>query len=182
MDTWGEDGPPTEAYGRVTNAERFRPLHEFADDLLADHERRFAVRRTESTETDPHGTDPARAVTLTPDDPSAASVTVVFDAFPGLRVLVAGGSDGHLPVCGCDACEESFERCADELRWWLTAITAGAVTERLIYDDGWWYETSRSMDGRSSRSRGRVDGDRLESLRTRLPNGELTWAPWPPRV
>jgi hypothetical protein len=36
----GRSGPPPEAYERVTDADRFAPL-------LADHERRFVVRRTE---------------------------------------------------------------------------------------------------------------------------------------
>ena len=33
-DRWGIDGPPEEAYSRLTNPERFQPLHDVAMELL----------------------------------------------------------------------------------------------------------------------------------------------------
>ena len=47
MNRWGPDGPPPEAYSRVTNSIRFRPLHDFALTLLAQLHASFAVDRME---------------------------------------------------------------------------------------------------------------------------------------
>ena len=44
-DRWGSDGPPEEAYSRVTNPGRFQPLHDAATELLDRLEREFAVER-----------------------------------------------------------------------------------------------------------------------------------------
>ena len=41
-DRWGIEGPPDEAYSRVTNPERFQPLHAAATELLDRLEREFA--------------------------------------------------------------------------------------------------------------------------------------------
>jgi hypothetical protein len=46
-DRWGIEGPPPEAYTRVTNPERFQPLHSFTEGLVARLEARFDVERTE---------------------------------------------------------------------------------------------------------------------------------------
>jgi hypothetical protein len=46
-DRWGIDDPPPEAYSRVTNPERFAPLHRFAERLLDSLETDFDVTRAE---------------------------------------------------------------------------------------------------------------------------------------
>ena len=46
---WGIEGPPEEAYSRVTNPERFQPLHDAALELLDRLEREFAVERLEGS-------------------------------------------------------------------------------------------------------------------------------------
>ena len=82
--------PPEEAYGRVTDAERFRPLHSATLQLMGRLEADFDVERVEG-----YGLDEelesrvglARAsVRLSPADPESAPITVVFSDFPGLRV------------------------------------------------------------------------------------------------
>lgn len=45
VNRWGPDGPPPEACSRVTNPERFRPLHDFALTLLAQLHASFDVDR-----------------------------------------------------------------------------------------------------------------------------------------
>ena len=40
-DKWGIEGPPKEAYSRVTNPERFQPLHGATTELLDRLEREF---------------------------------------------------------------------------------------------------------------------------------------------
>ena len=44
---WGPDGPPEEAYSRVTDAGRFAPLHDAADEMIARLESDFDVERDE---------------------------------------------------------------------------------------------------------------------------------------
>ena len=51
-DRWGPEGPPKEAYSRVTNPERFLPLHAAAMELLDRLEREFAVDRLEGHDAD----------------------------------------------------------------------------------------------------------------------------------
>ena len=46
---WGIEGPPEEAYSRVTDPERFQPLHDAALELLDRLEREFAVERLEGS-------------------------------------------------------------------------------------------------------------------------------------
>jgi hypothetical protein len=50
---WGAEGPPLEAYSRVTDPERFGSLHLVAAELLDRLEREFDVERAEG-----HGLDP----------------------------------------------------------------------------------------------------------------------------
>ena len=51
-DRWGIEGPPEEAYSRVTNPERFQPLHAAATELLDRLEREFGVERLEGHDAD----------------------------------------------------------------------------------------------------------------------------------
>ena len=78
-DKWGIEGPPEEAYSRVTNPERFHPLHAAATELLDWLEREFAVERLEGHDADdePGRESLARPpVRLVPHDPRAASILI----------------------------------------------------------------------------------------------------------
>ncbi len=44
---WGIEGPPPEAYSRITDPGRFRALHDFAVPLLSRLEATFDVERLE---------------------------------------------------------------------------------------------------------------------------------------
>ena len=54
---WGDEGPRDDAYGRVTEPERFRPLHDWALETVARLQTHYAVTRDEGygmdTEYDP---------------------------------------------------------------------------------------------------------------------------------
>ena len=86
-DRWGIEGPPEEAYSRVTDPERFQPLHAAATELLDRLEREFAVERLEGHDADDElgrlrlARPPIR---LVPQDPQAAPILVAFTDFPGL--------------------------------------------------------------------------------------------------
>src|SRR4051794_38180904 len=99
---WGPDGPPPEAYSRVTNPERFEPLHR---DVLARLERlqhRYDVERVEG-----YGLDKEleRApltrptVRLRPVDANAAPIVVAFTDFPGVIVRCGVLFVGAFPSC-----------------------------------------------------------------------------------
>jgi uncharacterized protein DUF6226 len=47
MTRWESEGPPLEAYSRVTNPERFRPLHGVALTLLEQLHASFNAERVE---------------------------------------------------------------------------------------------------------------------------------------
>ena len=84
---WGIEGPPEEAYSRVTNPERFQPLHAAATELLDRLEREFAVERLEGHDADDELGRESLArppIRLVPHDPQAAPIVVAFTEFPGL--------------------------------------------------------------------------------------------------
>jgi uncharacterized protein DUF6226 len=183
MTDWGEAGPPEDAYGRVTDAARFAPLHPYARDLLDELARRYAVTVETSSELDPNGRGPVPMVRLTPAEPAASPLSVTFTEFPGLRLRLGVAVDVVLPGCGCDACAETVEESVEMLREYVEALTTGRFGERLVrreYGD-WWHEVWYGTDLGVNNGGATVGGDELATLRAALPTGEVTWAPWPRR-
>jgi hypothetical protein len=135
---WGVDSPPSDSYSVTSNLERFRPLHRVADALVD----WLSVTYDASIEDDPaaatdliyQGDDVARAVRVTPADQSAATITFVYTDFPGIRIHAGMLHDFHFPVCGCDACDETWERCADDLEWTVRTIVTGGYSEAYLPD------------------------------------------------
>jgi hypothetical protein len=130
---WHEPAP--EAYSRVTNPERFRPLHQHALDLLARLEATYDVRRSDVFDLLPGIMQPleyARApVTLTPATPGAAPVAVAFTTFPSLVVRYGRWHSQPFPSCGCDACAEDAGGEAERLDAILGKVVAGRFSEEL---------------------------------------------------
>lgn len=194
---WGDGPPPEEAYSRLTDPQRFAPLHDAARTLLDDLAARPGVVRTSGSATDPlPGAPPAAVVTLTPPAPAVA-LEIVFTAFPGLLVRIGGLDVLRLPCCGCDACDEDAPELLDELHVRVDALVAGASGERLVRHrhrfpgagyqgdaagpviddrDGWFHETW--YPGGSSGTG--VEGAALDAVRARLRDGERNWDRWPP--
>lgn len=123
-DEWGSEGPPDEAYSRVTRdlATLYAPLAPAAEDTVrrliagARRPRRRAGPVSRATE----------AVALVPGDESTPALTVAWTDLPGLTVRLGDGDTTVIPPCGCDACAESLPHCLDllagevelaELRW-----------------------------------------------------------------
>ena len=104
-DRWEPGDPPEEAYGRVTNPERFQPLHSTMLEIVDGLEEAFDLDRTEGYGLDEelegkHGL--ARpSIRLTPADSNAAPITVVFTDFPGLMVRLGRWFD--VPFLHVDA-------------------------------------------------------------------------------
>lgn len=194
-DRWGPEGPPPEAYSRVTNPERFKPLHAAMLEIISRLENDFDVERTEGYGLDEElerNLDLDRPdIRLTPRNPEAAPITVAFSTFPSLHVRFGRWEIEPFPDCGCDACDESAEGEIERLNDMIDDVTAGRFYEGIeipliSFMGSGWRETRfwSPDDGRASiRSRGR---SRLTGQRAREMSGgrrrlELDWKPWPRR-
>jgi Family of unknown function (DUF6226) len=183
MFRWGPEGPPPEAYSRVTNPERFRPLHDVALTLLEQLHASFNVERVDGygLDSELEVGDLARpAVTLIPNDSNAAPLTVALTTFPGLKVRVGRWCTDGFPACGCDACDETAATEAGRLQEIIDAVVAGRFREAILLPpsgDGWqeWemWSPPRRWSGRSQVARERAQAMLAESERF-----SIDWAPW----
>ena len=183
----GEASPADEAYSRVTNPERFRPLHSAMLEIVDRLESQFEVERTEG-----HGLDkelasdlsPARPdVRLTPRDAEAAPIAVLFSTFPGLHVRFGRWYTEPFPACGCDACDESAEGEIKRLNEMLDDVTSGrfreVVRRPLITFGGsgrmetWFWSADHTRSQTS-----RVDGPRAREMADGRRRLDVDWKPW----
>lgn len=130
---WGVEGPPEKAYSRVTNPERFRPLHGSAERLLGRLEATFDVEREEGYGLDDElGRYAAKpTVRLAPRSTDGGPLTIVFTSFPGLLVRLGQWVVEPVPVCGCDACDETAEQEQARLESLVGDLTTGRLTESI---------------------------------------------------
>ncbi len=179
--------PPDPAYSRVTNAERFRPLHSAMLETIGRLENDFDVERTEGYGLDAElerGLDPASPpVRLNPRDSDAAPIAVVFSTFPGLHVRFGRWYSEPFPSCGCDACDESAEGEIERLNEMVDDVVAGrfceAIRRPLIsFRGSGWRETKfwSSVGRRTNRSR--VDGLRAREMAGGRRRLDLNWRAW----
>ena len=88
---WGKGEPPTDAYSRVTEPERFRLLHDWALEVVARLQTEYEVTLVEGEGMD---AELERAplsrptVKLTTLQNSCAPITIAFTDFPALVVRV----------------------------------------------------------------------------------------------
>ncbi len=182
-DDWEPDDPPEEAYSRVTNPERFRPLHGFAERFLEQLEAEFDVSREEGYGIDDElEGDERPTVRLVPRSEHAGSITIAFSSFPGLRVRMGQWFVEHMPACGCDACDETAEEGIDHLQRLVRDLTAGRLSESIelgLMGDGWLTDDwggGRGGKSRITRSRARA---LIASAGGRR---RFDYGPWPPRT
>lgn len=166
-----------DAYGRVTNPERYAVVVDAArslvDELVASYDV-VPVSGDPVTDFTEFGGSAVELIRLQPSE--GAPLAVLVTDFPGV-ILRAGrwGVEGF-PVCGCDACDESPDDLIEELRRVAGAVVAGRYEEWLTrrrkrYSfSGPWGSTSR--EERLRRRQWRRLGEPLGSRR---------WPPWPPR-
>ncbi|MFF2388168.1 DUF6226 family protein [Agromyces sp. NPDC058104] len=165
---WGGRPPPDEAYSRVSDAERYRPLHAFALALADDLETEFDVERDDEPTLGPEFTDGVevvRAIRLRPRATEAAPITIGLTGFPGL--VIGCGEFTRLPApnCGCDACDEHVAETVASIREHVDAVVSGGFAEA---SGGW-------AAFRTARFRGEGGGPG--------PLGERrAWEAWPRRL
>lgn len=181
---WSGDGPPKEAYSRVTEPERFAPLHDWALETVARLQSHYEVTRVDGAGLD-HKLERSQisgpTIKLTPLQDSGAPIIIVFTDFPGLAVRVGRWVTDYFPSCGCDACDEMPEGAFEEFTELLDCVVTAGFRESLRlphWGDGWITREFRSpgyhRSGNSRISRaGALD----------LLNGKdeivLWWTPWP---
>jgi len=183
---WGPEGPPPDAYSRVTAAERFQPLHRIALNLLQRLEDGFDVQSDEGPRLDPDlgEVDSARpTIRLTPADPSAAPIVVAFTAFPGLRVRCGRWLVDSFPACGCDACAEDLEGEHKRFLELIDSVVGGRFRESIAIP--WLGAARQKWELWSSNTRRGGGWRRIERARAREFVGEgprsFDWKPWPSR-
>ena len=184
---WGPEGPPEEAYSRVSEPERFLPLVDWTLDLLSRLEADYDVVREES-----FGLDPVlerMAVTrptvrLTPRKDGAAPIVAAFTHYEhaGIHVRFGRHHVEPFPDCGCDACDETAEDGFESFREVVEAVVAGQFRE--------WFRMAPDGSGRLGREFWSADLQSKGSSRVepaavpRFSNGKqwvLEWEPWTPR-
>jgi hypothetical protein len=137
--------------------------------------------------------DPTRpAVRLEPRDPEAGPLAIGFTGFPGLIVGLGHWLVEPIPVCGCDACDETAEEERGRLDELVHALVHGRFRERLrvpplvgfeeMEVDGVvgaaWYEyeiPSESSKSRLSRARAK------SLIEAAGGKSSFRYAPWPRR-
>ncbi len=183
-DRWGPEGPPPEAYSRLTDPERFAPVVAEADRLVRELSHAYDARVEHGgalpwEAVDGPGPEVVRAVRLVPA--VGAPLVVAVTTLPGV-VLWAGAWTGPelFPSCGCDACDESAAEVVEHLHEWLGGVVRGGLVERL---DRWpRRRTSRlSYAGGASGSERPVDRREYAALSDLSPPGEHDWPAWPRR-
>jgi hypothetical protein len=185
MNRWGSKGPPPEAYSRVTNPERFRPLHNVALKMLEQLQDAFNVERSEGYGLDSElevGNLARPSVRLVPRDPNAAPLAIAFTTFPGLRIRVGRWLTDRFPGCGCDACDETVDDEATRLAELVDNVTAGRFRESVsvpVDGNGWQESEYWLPSGHRYSSRSLVDRARAREMLAGSERWSIEWGPWP---
>ena len=181
---WGGEGPPYEAYSRVTEPERFRPLHgwtlEAVKRLQAEYD--VALEEGKGIDSELERSSLARpTLKLTPRRGFCASITIAFTDFPGLAVRVGHWVTEWFPSCSCDACDEMPDGEFESLTELLNDVVAGRLRESMRLSrggDGW--SSMEMWSGGESRSSGGSRVPRAKAVQ--ILNGKtdifLKWQPW----
>ena len=185
---WAGEGPPDDAYERVTEPERFTPLHEWTLEAVERLQAEYDVTLEEGKGMDAELERSSLArptLKLTPRQESCAPITIAFTDFPGIAVRVGRWVTEPFPSCGCDACDEMPDEEFEMLMELLDDVVAGRFRESMRLQPG--------GDGWSSREFWSSDDERHSFGESRVPrakaarilNGKteivLEWQPWQPR-
>ncbi len=184
-----EGSPPEDSYSVDAHPERFAPLHAVAEALVWHLRDTYDVEVTEGVESGPELRRPAgevaRSVRLQLRDPAAAPLTIVFTAYPGVFVRAGMLQGFAFPMCGCDACDSTWEAEADQLEKTVLAVAEGRFRERIGGGAEPWVEYALEFPDGSSSGRvpaGESPAPRVEAARARLDGNGGGWQPWPLRA
>jgi len=167
--------PPDDAYGRVTNPERYRRLHAVGDAVVADLVANFVVAVDDTPDVLPEclgNADLGRCVVVTPEG-AGAPITVGWTTFPGVVVAHGWWSYDTFPGCGCDACDEDPAELERMMKQRVDDITAGLFQEHLTLDLRRGHEFPDSS-GWTQLTPDQVPPGAVPGMRS-------SWKPWPRR-
>jgi hypothetical protein len=175
VDEHVDGGPPSDAYGRVTDPERYRVLHGAARDLLDElpHDYSLDVLTGPSLDEDlARGVQIEETIRLQPESSGGAPLTIVLTTFPGLIVRYGEWHVEAYPACGCDACDEDPAELIGRFRERVATVVTEGLTESLTH--GWRRSVLAVEVGgaRSETVRPRQKGD------TGRKRGVRSWPPW----
>ncbi len=181
---WGPDGPPDDAYSRVTGPERFRPLHDWTLELIREIQAEFEVECAEW-----HGPDAelervtlARPLLkLAPPGDNRAPIIVAFTTFPALAVRFGRWRVDWFPSCGCDACDEVADVEFSRFRELVDCVLSGQFRESLYmtpHGHG-WREHEFWSDSHHSKGKSRVETDQIAEMLAGANSMAVAWLPWP---
>lgn len=182
---WRGESPPEDSYSVVSNPDRFQPLHDVADALIAWLAATYDVTVEDDlalvAELMHPQSDALRAVRVAPRDKASAALVFVFTAFPGVILHAGLLHDFPFPTCGCDACDEVWAPCANELEWTVRRVVSGDYSETIRRDAELGLQFSLTEPGRGARSGStRFEGEpreRVAAAETILAR-HSQWAPW----
>ena len=185
---WGRESPPEDAYARVSNLERFAPLHDVALALVEWLRSTFDVdvEKSSSAAADLllQPRDLVQAVRIVPREHAAAPLTFVLSRFPGVFLHAGSLHDFHFPACGCDACDDNVTELIAQLEWTVRTVVSGGYSETLAPGSGDWIEYRLDdfgvgmQAGRTSTQE--LPNERVVAARTAIPaSGQ--WNSWPLR-
>jgi len=164
------DPPDPDSYGRVTNPERYAPLHEFAQSALDD----VLARDDAGAEPVDGQLRRGRLVRVCPRSGGGGCIAFEVTPFPGVRLHVGRWHTYHFPRCGCDACDEQLAELEDEMTDLIDAFVGGRFTEFL--DGG---RLGHSWSSRSGSRRGWSELPASDARRDQ-PAEYIEWPAWPP--
>jgi len=170
--------PPEEAYGRVTNPERYEAVQAAAASLIRELVASFDVEVLRGLDADPvfvqrwSNIVPGSVVRLVPRARNAAAVTFAFTTLPGVILRIGQWRIATYPRCGCDACDEHPDEVIEQLRNDIDAVTAGGLAE--AWDGTRLHVSTAYSDGSTSRGWSLVEVDQ----HLYGDPAEHTWGPW----
>lgn len=170
------DQPDEDAYGRVTNPERFQAVADAASALVGELVDTFDVEAAvSSTAVDfPNSPDgSSETILLLPS--VGTPLAILITDFPGVLVRFGAWGREAFPGCGCDACDEQPPDVIERMHKLVEAAVEGRYEEELTkgtlaysFTGAWGRE---SIEGRLKRGQWKRNGEL----------GAHSWPPWPRR-
>ena len=126
------DRPDEDAYGRVTNPERYQVVADAAIALISDLVRAFDVEETSGQSVVDFPTwqvTTAETVHLVPRE--GAPLAFLITDFPGVAVRFGEWTREAFPTCGCDACDEPPTDVIEKMNDLVEGAVGGRYEEEL---------------------------------------------------
>jgi hypothetical protein len=124
--------PDPDAYGRVTDPERYRTVVDAAESLIDDLVETFrVVRSTGDSAVDfPERHAPSQAtIRLVPEQ--GVPISFALTDFPGVLLRFGTVGADAFPRCGCDACDEAPDEAVDQMTRLVWSLVAGDYREEV---------------------------------------------------